>query len=325
SRATSFFDSASSLDLAPGLSLPAAKTASTGYAAPATTALELAVHMNGRIYDPLLGRMLSADIVVQAPGNLQSYNRYSYVANNPLSKTDPTGFTTQELIYGIAAGLVESNVPDAINPFRSDQSEAPDVTRGRAMGNILGMMQGASEMSTGGGAAGGGTLVAVGSGGTLSPIAVPVAAGGVLVATHGAAVATNAAGHLSTNLERINQNKVKAGSDKGQVDPKARGKESEKRVLDDMGEKKNTEKVSTSEGDTIPDFQNSKQVGEIKDTKTVSNTAQIRAQKETAATTGREHVIVTGKETHVTPNAAKDSTVIRREDLGPKKKKPGEL
>jgi RHS repeat-associated protein len=52
------------------------------------------VHMNGRVYDPLLGRMLSADIVVQAPGNLQSYNRYSYVFNNPLSYTDPSGFVT---------------------------------------------------------------------------------------------------------------------------------------------------------------------------------------------------------------------------------------
>lgn len=48
--------------------------------------------MNGRIYDPLLGRFLSADIVVQAPGNLQSYNRYSYVINNPLTLTDPSGW-----------------------------------------------------------------------------------------------------------------------------------------------------------------------------------------------------------------------------------------
>jgi len=48
--------------------------------------------MNGRIYDPLLGRMLSADVVIQFPGDLQSYNRYSYVQNNPLSLTDPSGF-----------------------------------------------------------------------------------------------------------------------------------------------------------------------------------------------------------------------------------------
>ena len=48
--------------------------------------------MNGRIYDPLLGRMLSADVVVQYPKRLQSYNRYSYVMNNPLTLTDPTGF-----------------------------------------------------------------------------------------------------------------------------------------------------------------------------------------------------------------------------------------
>jgi hypothetical protein len=48
--------------------------------------------MNGRIYDPLLGRFLSADIAIQSPLNLQSYNRYTYVMNNPLTLTDPTGF-----------------------------------------------------------------------------------------------------------------------------------------------------------------------------------------------------------------------------------------
>ncbi len=50
------------------------------------------VHMNGRIYDPFLGRFLSADPFVQFPDNPQSYNRYSYVLNNPLSYTDPSGF-----------------------------------------------------------------------------------------------------------------------------------------------------------------------------------------------------------------------------------------
>jgi RHS repeat-associated protein len=50
------------------------------------------VHMNGRIYDPLVGRFMSADPFIQAPSMLQSYNRYGYVMNNPLNLTDPSGF-----------------------------------------------------------------------------------------------------------------------------------------------------------------------------------------------------------------------------------------
>jgi RHS repeat-associated protein len=50
------------------------------------------VHMNGRVYDPGLGRFLSADPFIQAPTETQNFNRYSYVLNNPLSLTDPSGF-----------------------------------------------------------------------------------------------------------------------------------------------------------------------------------------------------------------------------------------
>jgi RHS repeat-associated protein len=51
------------------------------------------IHMNGRLYDPLIGRFMSADPFIQAPGNLQSYNRYAYVMNNPLNLTDPGGYS----------------------------------------------------------------------------------------------------------------------------------------------------------------------------------------------------------------------------------------
>ena len=50
------------------------------------------VHMGGRVYDPLTARFLSPDPFVQSPDNLQNLNRYSYVLNNPLSFTDPSGF-----------------------------------------------------------------------------------------------------------------------------------------------------------------------------------------------------------------------------------------
>ncbi|MEQ8990187.1 MAG: RHS repeat-associated core domain-containing protein, partial [Pseudomonadales bacterium] len=59
------------------------------------------VHMNGRVYDPKLGRFLSGDPFVQDPANTQSFNRYSYVLNNPLSYTDPSGYFFKKLAKGI--------------------------------------------------------------------------------------------------------------------------------------------------------------------------------------------------------------------------------
>jgi len=64
--------------------------------------------MNGRIYDPTLGRFLQADPHIQAPSNSQSYNRYSYVLNNPLSYTDPSGYFFSKLkkFAGLIVGAI---------------------------------------------------------------------------------------------------------------------------------------------------------------------------------------------------------------------------
>jgi RHS repeat-associated protein len=59
---------------------------------------------NGRIYDPVLGRMLSPDNFVQSPYNSQSYNRYSYVWNNPLKYSDPSGEWVQYAIGAVVGG-----------------------------------------------------------------------------------------------------------------------------------------------------------------------------------------------------------------------------
>ena len=75
------------------------------------------IHMNGRLYDPLLRRFLNADENIQDPTNTQSYNKYGYVINNPLMYNDPSGeiwaagfFLSYvvPVIYGAIVGAVIS-------------------------------------------------------------------------------------------------------------------------------------------------------------------------------------------------------------------------
>jgi RHS repeat-associated protein len=56
----------------------------------------LLVHMNGRVFDPNIGRFLSADPYIDGPGTTQGWNRYAYVKGRVLAATDPTGFTDEE-------------------------------------------------------------------------------------------------------------------------------------------------------------------------------------------------------------------------------------
>ena len=60
------------------------------------------IHMNGRLYDPLLRRFLNADENIQDPYNTQNYNKYGYVMNNPLMFSDPSG---EFFIFGFLAGM----------------------------------------------------------------------------------------------------------------------------------------------------------------------------------------------------------------------------
>ena len=63
------------------------------------------INMNGRCYDPVIGRFLSPDPYVQAPDFSQSFNRYSYCWNNPLVYSDPNGEFLQYLIGLLSAAL----------------------------------------------------------------------------------------------------------------------------------------------------------------------------------------------------------------------------
>ncbi|XZF14273.1 FG-GAP-like repeat-containing protein [Chitinophagaceae bacterium MMS25-I14] len=73
------------------------------------------INMNGRLYDPLLGRIFSPDDYVQQPDNAQNYNRYSYCLNNPLKYNDPNGewFGLDDLFVagvGFVVGYLEYGI-----------------------------------------------------------------------------------------------------------------------------------------------------------------------------------------------------------------------
>lgn len=65
-------------------------------------------NMNGRMYDPAVGRFLNVDPYVQMPDNTQSFNRYSYCINNPLKYSDQNGewFGVDDLVEFIVGGTV---------------------------------------------------------------------------------------------------------------------------------------------------------------------------------------------------------------------------
>lgn len=76
------------------------------------------IHMNGRVYDAELGRFVSADPFVGDATNLQSLNRYSYVENNPLSYTDPSGYFLKKLFKKIRP-LVKGIFKEVKKSFKS--------------------------------------------------------------------------------------------------------------------------------------------------------------------------------------------------------------
>lgn len=102
------------------------------------------IHMGGRAYDPLLGRMLSADPFIQNPSGLPFFDRYSYVLNNPLSLTDPSGYFSFNNIthffrtYGRTVGAMAGG---AAATWVTGGLGAPAILAGAAGGAVQGAIQ----------------------------------------------------------------------------------------------------------------------------------------------------------------------------------------
>ena len=80
------------------------------------------INMNARLYDPVLGRMLSPDNYVNDYFGSQAFNRYSYANNNPLKYTDPSGniipilvVAGEILLKSVVQGAISVGVNGALN------------------------------------------------------------------------------------------------------------------------------------------------------------------------------------------------------------------
>lgn len=93
------------------------------------------IHMNGRLYDPLLRRFLNADENIQDPANTQNYNKYGYVMNNPMMYNDPNGefwwWAAGALVGGYLGG-VQAN--GSWNPAKWDWKNTWGAVVGGAIG-----------------------------------------------------------------------------------------------------------------------------------------------------------------------------------------------
>ena len=107
------------------------------------------INMNGRMYDPIIGRMLSPDPYVQGIAGTQGYNRYSYCLNNPLKYTDPSGESA--ILLGAVIGAFIACVSTAI----SDMHSGTMTSGWQMLGHFaVGAVSGALGGAIGGGAVG---------------------------------------------------------------------------------------------------------------------------------------------------------------------------
>jgi RHS repeat-associated protein len=143
------------------------------------------INMRGRMFDPRLGRFLTPDPHLGVPLRGLSFNRYSYVANNPLRSIDPTGFDEAmppsgslgpgyHWVYVNGTWIIDCYRPDlcAEDAVVIVQPPLNDTTSGVSVGTSGGG-DGAGSGGAGGAGGGGADTGHGGSGGSTAPSPPP--------------------------------------------------------------------------------------------------------------------------------------------------------
>ena len=89
---------------------------------------------NARHYDPAIGAFAQADTIIPNPASPASFNRYAYVANDPVNHTDPSGHIGNSVLAGVHEGrLIDDSETDAFVVPPLD-SPPPVITPGPTTG-----------------------------------------------------------------------------------------------------------------------------------------------------------------------------------------------
>ena len=212
--------------------------------------------------------------------NYFSWSTYNYVGNNPIRRIDPDGKDWDDVLDGVQIGLDIVGMIPAVGNIADLANAGISVGRGDYTGAALSM------------------AAAIPGAGLV--------AGGAKLAKRAIGVAKTV--DKTTDVARAMK----------------RGIKNEAKVIGDMNLTKNNKTftaIDPKTGNAInvkPDAIDTKQLTEIKDTKYVSNTKQIRGEREVAKQLGKDFKIVTGESTKVAKTIPKEE-IIRRSDIGPQK------
>lgn len=130
------------------------------------------INMNGRLYDPVMGRMFSPDVNVNGSDNLQGYNRYTYAANNPLIYTDPDGNIWHIVIGAAIGGVINLGIKAYQGKINSFGDGVAAFGIGAVAGGLAAATGGAAFTAMGGGSilGAGGFVAGAWGGGTAAAV-----------------------------------------------------------------------------------------------------------------------------------------------------------
>jgi len=98
------------------------------------------INMNGRLYDPVIGRFFSPDKYVANSSFTQDFNRYTYARNNPLAYVDPDGeyLWVIPVVIGVAMGAIQGRIV-AQKSGATGWNAAGYIIGGAAIGGLSGL------------------------------------------------------------------------------------------------------------------------------------------------------------------------------------------